>query len=161
MKTELKLYELFSPTQNLSIQAKLGSAILHPLPGMLAVDVSRVFQDAELMMKKEVQRVSNKEEVIGFRSAFAMLIACAYKNKGPMFEGLVMNNLAECGDEKVSEIGKAFLDQGAALLQRDPTGRSAMLEGVNHFKAKFPNDDFCRGLDVALIVYEESLSFLQ
>ena len=160
MKNESKLYKFFSPIQNLNIQAKLGSEFLHPLPGMLAVDISRVFQDAEIIMKKNIQKVSTKEEVIGFRSAFALLIACVYKTKGPMFEGLVMNNLAECGDEKIFEIGKTFLNEGAALLQGDPTGRSAMLQGINFLKSKYPNDDFCRGLDVAKIVYDESLSSL-
>lgn len=157
MNTETKLYKLFSPKQNSNIHAKLGGAILHPTPGMLGVDISRIFLDAELGMKNEIQGNISKDEVTGFRSPFCLLIACTYKAKGSMFDGITMSNLSMSGDDRVVEIGKRFLDTGAALLKRDPSGRSTISQGVNFLKVNFSSRDYLRGLDIAKTIYEESL----
>jgi hypothetical protein len=78
-----------------------------------------------------------------------------------MFEAIAMNNLSASGDEKVVEVGEKYLDTGAALLQRDSSGRLAMSQGVDHLKANIFNSDFSRGLDVAKTVYDECFSALK
>ena len=155
MNSESRLYKLFSPSQNPDIQARIRKAMLHPAPGLLAVHISRVFQNEKLRKKREMKENSSNEEVIGFHSPFCLLIACAYRAKGPTTEFLVRNNLSDIGDEKVVEVAKMFLDSGAALIRSDTSGRSAMSHGVDHLKTNSSNDDHNRGLDAAKKVYDE------